>query len=126
MLVKAGEENAGAMDIGDGLAVVFKIESHNHPTAVEPYQGAASNGQVLTYSGTLGKPVWDLAAASQIFYDNAATGIPATTVQDAIDQTWDEASNALAVASSCLPLAGGTMTGDITFNNGQPIDAGTF
>jgi len=42
MLVKAGEENAGLMDIGDGLAVVFKIESHNHPSAIEPFQGAAT------------------------------------------------------------------------------------
>jgi phosphoribosylformylglycinamidine synthase II len=42
MLVKAGEENAGLMDIGDGFAVVFKIESHNHPSAIEPFQGAAT------------------------------------------------------------------------------------
>ncbi|HEX6540279.1 MAG TPA: phosphoribosylformylglycinamidine synthase subunit PurL [Ktedonobacterales bacterium] len=42
ILVKAGEENAGAVDIGDGLAVVMKIESHNHPSAIEPYQGAAT------------------------------------------------------------------------------------
>ena len=42
MLVKAGEENAGLMDIGDGYGVVFKIESHNHPSAIEPYQGAAT------------------------------------------------------------------------------------
>jgi phosphoribosylformylglycinamidine synthase II len=42
MLVKAGEENAGVMDIGDGLGVVFKIESHNHPSAIEPFQGAAT------------------------------------------------------------------------------------
>jgi phosphoribosylformylglycinamidine synthase len=41
-LVKAGEENAGLMDIGDGLGVVFKIESHNHPSAIEPFQGAAT------------------------------------------------------------------------------------
>ena len=40
--VQAGEENAGVVDIGDGLSVVFKIESHNHPSAVEPYQGAAT------------------------------------------------------------------------------------
>ena len=40
--VQAGEENAGVVDIGGGLAVVFKIESHNHPSAVEPYQGAAT------------------------------------------------------------------------------------
>lgn len=42
MLVEAGEENAGMVDIGDGLACVFKIESHNHPSALEPYQGAAT------------------------------------------------------------------------------------
>jgi len=42
MLVKAGEENAGLVDIGDGLACAFKIESHNHPSALEPYQGAAT------------------------------------------------------------------------------------
>ncbi|GGB25656.1 phosphoribosylformylglycinamidine synthase subunit PurL [Puia dinghuensis] len=42
MLVKAGEENAGLMDIGDGHGVVFKIESHNHPSAIEPFQGAAT------------------------------------------------------------------------------------
>jgi len=42
LLVKAGEENAGLVDIGDGLAVVFKIESHNHPSAIEPFQGAAT------------------------------------------------------------------------------------
>jgi len=42
VLAKAGEENAGLMDIGQGLGVAFKIESHNHPSALEPYQGAAT------------------------------------------------------------------------------------
>lgn len=42
MLAKAGEENAGLVDIGEGLACCFKIESHNHPSALEPYQGAAT------------------------------------------------------------------------------------
>src|ERR687890_17987 len=42
MLVAAGEENAGLMDIGEGYGVVFKIESHNHPSAIEPFQGAAT------------------------------------------------------------------------------------
>lgn len=42
MLVKAGEENAGLMDMGGGYGVVFKIESHNHPSAIEPFQGAAT------------------------------------------------------------------------------------
>lgn len=42
ILAEAGEENAGLVDIGDGLACAFKIESHNHPSAIEPYQGAAT------------------------------------------------------------------------------------
>lgn len=42
MLAKAGEENAGLVDIGEGLGCAFKIESHNHPSALEPYQGAAT------------------------------------------------------------------------------------
>lgn len=55
LLTEAGEENAGAVDIGDGLAVVFKIESHNHPSAVEPYQGAATGvGGILRDIFTMG------------------------------------------------------------------------
>ena len=42
ILAEAGEENAGLVDIGDGLGCAFKIESHNHPSALEPYQGAAT------------------------------------------------------------------------------------
>src|ERR1700744_5740068 len=42
MLAKAGDENAGLVDIGGGLGCAFKIESHNHPSAIEPYQGAAT------------------------------------------------------------------------------------
>jgi phosphoribosylformylglycinamidine synthase II len=55
LLAKAGEENAGAVDIGDGLAIIFKIESHNHPSAVEPYQGAATGvGGILRDIFTMG------------------------------------------------------------------------
>ena len=55
ILAKAGEENAGAVDIGNGQAVVFKIESHNHPSAVEPYQGAATGvGGILRDIFTMG------------------------------------------------------------------------
>src|SRR5438132_2248848 len=52
-------ENAGAVDIGDGLAAVFKIESHNHPSAIEPYQGAATGvGGILRDVFTMGaRPV---------------------------------------------------------------------
>jgi phosphoribosylformylglycinamidine synthase II len=42
VLTRVGEENAGAIDIGDGWAIVMKVESHNHPSAIEPYQGAAT------------------------------------------------------------------------------------
>ena len=42
MLTETGEENAGVVDIGDNLAISFKIESHNHPSALEPYHGAAT------------------------------------------------------------------------------------
>ncbi|MCH8110324.1 MAG: phosphoribosylformylglycinamidine synthase II, partial [Chloroflexi bacterium] len=42
LLVEPGKENAGVVDIGDGLAIVMKIESHNHPSAIEPYEGAAT------------------------------------------------------------------------------------
>ncbi|MCI0449581.1 MAG: phosphoribosylformylglycinamidine synthase subunit PurL [Chlorobi bacterium] len=55
LLVSAGEENAGLVDIGEGLAVAFKIESHNHPSAVEPYQGAATGvGGILRDIFTMG------------------------------------------------------------------------
>ena len=55
MLIKAGEENAGVVDIGDNLGLVFKIESHNHPSAVEPYQGAATGvGGIIRDIFTMG------------------------------------------------------------------------
>src|SRR6201993_2076919 len=55
ILVKAGEENAGVVDIGDGWAVAFKIESHNHPRAIEPFQGAAPGvGEIIRDIFTMG------------------------------------------------------------------------
>lgn len=59
VLVRAGEENAGVIDIGDGWAVSFKVESHNHPSAVEPFQGAATGvGGILRDIFTMGaRPV---------------------------------------------------------------------
>lgn len=60
ILVKAGEENAGVLDVGDGWAVAFKIESHNHPSAVEPFQGAATGvGGIIRDIFTMGaRPVF--------------------------------------------------------------------
>jgi phosphoribosylformylglycinamidine synthase len=59
VLVKAGEENAGVIDIGDGWGIAFKMESHNHPSAVEPFQGAATGvGGILRDIFTMGaRPV---------------------------------------------------------------------
>ncbi|HRY47562.1 MAG TPA: phosphoribosylformylglycinamidine synthase subunit PurL [Candidatus Paceibacterota bacterium] len=59
ILVGAGEENAGIIDIGDGLAIAFKMESHNHPSAVEPFQGAATGvGGIIRDIFTMGaRPV---------------------------------------------------------------------
>ena len=59
ILVGAGEENAGIIDVGDGVAIAFKIESHNHPSAVEPFQGAATGvGGIIRDIFTMGaRPV---------------------------------------------------------------------
>src|SRR5881397_53874 len=62
ILVGAGEENAGIIDIGDGLAIAFKIESHNHPSAVEPFQGAATGvGGIIRDIFTMGaRPILNM------------------------------------------------------------------
>jgi phosphoribosylformylglycinamidine synthase subunit PurL len=62
ILVKAGEENAGVIDIGNGWAIAFKMESHNHPSAVEPFQGAATGvGGIIRDIFTMGaRPVFFL------------------------------------------------------------------
>lgn len=69
MLAKAGEENAGVVDIGDGLAICFKIESHNHPSALEPYHGAATGvGGILRDIFTMGaRPI---AALNSLRFGN--------------------------------------------------------
>lgn len=73
LLVGAGEENAGLVDIGDGLAVAFKIESHNHPSAVEPYQGAATGvGGILRDIFTMGaRPI---AALNSLRFGSISNG----------------------------------------------------
>ncbi|MFH1195059.1 MAG: phosphoribosylformylglycinamidine synthase subunit PurL [bacterium] len=75
LLVSAGEENAGLVDIGDGLAIAFKIESHNHPSAVEPYQGAATGvGGILRDIFTMGaRPIASLNSLRFGTLDDART-----------------------------------------------------
>ncbi|MGD8781827.1 MAG: phosphoribosylformylglycinamidine synthase subunit PurL [Ignavibacteria bacterium] len=75
LLVGAGEENAGLVDIGEGLAIAFKIESHNHPSAVEPYQGAATGvGGILRDIFTMGaRPIASLNSLRFGTLDDART-----------------------------------------------------
>ena len=75
LLVGAGEENAGLVDIGDGYAIAFKIESHNHPSAVEPYQGAATGvGGILRDIFTMGaRPIASLNSLRFGTLDDART-----------------------------------------------------
>ncbi len=86
LLTEAGEENAGAVDLGNDLAVVFKIESHNHPSAVEPYQGAATGvGGILRDVFCMGaRPIAALnslrfgplsEARSRYLFDGSVRGI---------------------------------------------------
>ncbi|MGH7953145.1 MAG: phosphoribosylformylglycinamidine synthase subunit PurL [Limisphaerales bacterium] len=80
ILVGAGEENAGIIDIGDGLAIAFKIESHNHPSAVEPFQGAATGvGGIVRDIFTMGaRPICainSLRFGPIVEIENSGTGI---------------------------------------------------
>jgi phosphoribosylformylglycinamidine synthase len=86
LLVGAGEENAGLVDIGDDLAIAFKIESHNHPSAVEPYQGAATGvGGIMRDIFTMGaRPIASLNslrfgtledARTRFLFDGVVRGI---------------------------------------------------
>src|SRR4051794_28349458 len=100
ILVGAGEENAGIIDIGDGLAIAFKIESHNHPSAVEPFQGAATGvGGIVRDIFTMGArpicalnslrfgPITELGSAAVPAASQAPAGetptVPGTTLREA-------------------------------------------
>jgi phosphoribosylformylglycinamidine synthase len=71
LLAAAGEENAGLVDIGDGLACAFKIESHNHPSAIEPFQGAA------TGVGGIHRDIFTVGARPMATLDSLRFGDPA-------------------------------------------------
>src|SRR6266516_4644842 len=83
ILVKAGEENAGVVDIGDGWAVAFKMESHNHPSAIEPFQGAATLrlftgvvSGIAHYGNCVGIPT----IGGEIYFDESFEGNPLVNV----------------------------------------------
>ncbi len=76
ILVGAGEENAGIIDIGDGLAIAFKIESHNHPSAVEPFQGAATGvGGIIRDIFTMGGAADLLGGFAEVWAHHGECGV---------------------------------------------------
>ena len=139
ILVAAGEENAGAVDIGDGLAVVFKIESHNHPSAVEPFQGAATGvGGIIRDIFTMGarpialfdslrfgpldKPRTRYLANGIIggvgFYGNCV-GIPTVGGEVMVDESYE--GNPLVNAMCVGILPHGRLTSATATGTGNPL-----
>ncbi len=124
ILVRAGDENAGVVDIGDGWAIAFKIESHNHPSAVEPFQGAATGvGGIIRDIFTMGaRPV--LCMDSLRFGPlQARDGNPAEEAQAARNRRLLTGVVAgIAHYGNCigLPTVGGEIGFDPSYN-GNPL-----
>lgn len=115
ILVGAGEENAGIIDIGDGLAIAFKIESHNHPSAVEPFQGAA------TGVGGIVRDIFTMGARPICSIDSLRFGpITANAKSEAKDETEKE------VLANNRRLFAGVVAGIAHYGNcfGIPTVAG--
>jgi phosphoribosylformylglycinamidine synthase subunit PurL len=116
ILVGAGEENAGIIDIGDGLAIAFKIESHNHPSAVEPFQGAA------TGVGGIVRDIFTMGARPVCSVNSLRFG-PITDDCPGADST---AGNHQSAISNNRRLFGGVVAGIAHYGNcfGIPTIAG--
>jgi phosphoribosylformylglycinamidine synthase len=128
ILVKAGEENAGVVDIGDGWAVAFKIESHNHPSAIEPFQGAATGvGGIIRDIFTMGaRP--EFCLNSLRFGPITDGGTPAAKPQDRHSQIaanrrlFTGVVSGIAHYGNCVgvPTIGGEIYFDESFE-GNPL-----
>ena len=139
MLVEAGEENAGLVDIGDGLACAFKIESHNHPSALEPYQGAATgvggiNRDIFTMGArpiaqlnslrfgelSLSKTQWLLKGVVKGIGDYGNSfGIPTVGGETFFDKSYN--TNPLVNAFSAGIMKKGEMISAIARGVGNPV-----
>src|SRR5207237_83997 len=121
ILVGAGEENAGVIDIGDGLAIAFKIESHNHPSAVEPFQGASTGvGGIIRDIFTMGaRPI---CAINSLRFGPIAEN---STVHETTDAP-SEISNLKSQISNNKRLFSGVVAGIAHYGNcfGIPTIAG--
>ena len=107
VLVGAGEENAGIVDIGDGLAIAFKVESHNHPSAVEPFQGAATGvGGIIRDIFTMGaRPI---CALDSLRFGPITDGNGSATVPVGASNVLSEKNNNISIqreAGSDVPEA---------------------
>ena len=139
MLVKAGEENAGLVDIGDGQACCFKIESHNHPSAIEPYQGAATgvggiNRDIFTMGARpiaqlnslrfgdlkLDRTKWHMKGAVKGIGDYGnAFGIPVVGGEVAFDECYN--TNPLINAMSAGIMDSNKMISATSYGVGNPV-----
>jgi phosphoribosylformylglycinamidine synthase len=128
MLVGPGE-NAGALDIGDGLAVVFKVESHNHPSAVEPYQGAATGvGGIIRDVFTMGaRPMALLNSLRFGPLDPAEDGAGTTDEQTATRNRYLFGGVVAGIAGygNCIgiPDVGGEIGFDASYNGNPLVNA---
>jgi phosphoribosylformylglycinamidine synthase len=116
MLVKAGEENAGLVDIGDGQGCVFKIESHNHPSALEPYQGAATGvGGINRDIFTMGaRPI---AQLNSLRFGNIERDRTKWLVKGVVKGIGDY-GNAFGI-----PIVGGEVAFDDSYNTNPLVNA---
>lgn len=113
VLVKAGEENAGIIDVGDGWAIAFKIESHNHPSAVEPFEGAA------TGVGGIVRDIFTMGARPVLLTNSLRFGeLSSPTVK----RLFRGVVSGIAHYGNCLGLP--TVAGDVYFDKsyeGNPL-----
>jgi len=134
ILVGAGEENAGVIDIGDGLAIAFKIESHNHPSAVEPFQGAATGvGGIVRDIFTMGaRPVCAINSlrfgpitAAQAAVDGKAGEPPGAKISPEVSNNrrlFSGVVSGIAHYGNCFGIA--TVAGEVYFDKsyeGNPL-----
>ncbi|MBM3858289.1 MAG: phosphoribosylformylglycinamidine synthase subunit PurL [Verrucomicrobia bacterium] len=121
ILVKAGEENAGIVDVGDGWAIAFKIESHNHPSAVEPFQGAA------TGMGGIIRDIFTMGSRPLMGFDSLRFGpIEGDSAQAATNRRLFAGVVAgIAHYGNCIgiPTVGGEVYFDESYNGNPLVNA---
>ena len=116
ILVKAGEENAGIVDIGNGLGVCFKIESHNHPSAVEPFQGAA------TGVGGIIRDIFTMGARPILLMDSLRFGNPK---KQNVKRLISGVVGGISFYGNCIgiPTVGGEIYFDETYEGNPLVNA---